>query len=154
MRNCKHQLKEVVKHEIEELVKHLREQYELGRCGIPWLPYCGKDYDQAKTRIYVCGKAGGSWGLRYVSVKGWDENSNLASVKLDGGNYETGDWYDEMLRVQGEFVDAGVRRFWSGREGGFTRGAWWRELYEVAGGLLCGREIPENGVSERTEIHV
>lgn len=28
-------------------------------------------------------------------------------------------------------------------EGGFNRGAWWREIYKVAGALLCGREIPE-----------
>ena len=47
------------------------EDYKLGKCGIPWLPYCGKDYDRSETnetKIYVCGKAGGSWGLRYVSV--------------------------------------------------------------------------------------
>jgi hypothetical protein len=85
MRNCNQRLKVVVKDEIEELVKRIEEEYELGRCGIPWLPYCGKDYDQAKCKIYVCGKGGGAWGLKYVSVEGWDENSNLASVKLDDG---------------------------------------------------------------------
>jgi len=143
MRNCNQQLKEVVKCEIEKLVKLIEKEYELGKCGIPWLPYCGKDYDQAKTKIYVCGKAGGSWGLKYVSVKGWDENSNLASVKLDDGYYEAGDWYDEMLWVIREFIVKGVKPFWSGREGGFNRGAWWRDIYKVAGALLCKREIPE-----------
>jgi len=143
MRNCHHRLKIVVKDEIQELVKVIREEYELGKCGIPWLPYCGKGHDQAKTKIYVCGKAGGSWGLKYVSVNGWNENSNLASVKLDDGYYEAGDWYDEMLRVIREFIDGGVKPFWSGFEGGFTRGAWWREMYKVAGALLCGLNIPE-----------
>jgi hypothetical protein len=144
MRNCDQQLKEVVKDEIEKLVKRLSEkEYELGIYDIPWLPYCGKDYGQAKCKIYVCGKAGGSWGLKYVSVNGWDENSNLASVKLDNGYYEAGDWYDEMLWVKREFVAQGVRPFWSGFEGGFTRGAWWREIYKVAGALLCKREIPK-----------
>jgi hypothetical protein len=142
MGNCSQQMKEVVKDEIEELVKRIEIEYELGKCGIPWLPYCGKDYGQAGIKVYICGKAGGSWGLRYVSVKGWDENSNLACVKLDHGYYEVGDWYDEMLRVQKEFIAQGVEPFWSG-SGGFTRGAWWREIYKVAGALLCGRDIPE-----------
>jgi hypothetical protein len=137
-------LTEVAKDEIEKLVKRLREEeYELRRFGIPWLPYCGKEYDQAKCKIYVCGKGGGAWGLKYVSVRGWDEHSNLACVKLDDGYYKVGDWYDEMLRVQSEFIDRGVRPFWSGFEGGFARGAWWREMYKVAGALLCGLEIPE-----------
>jgi hypothetical protein len=104
MRNCNHQLKEVVKDEIDELVTRIDKECELARCGIPWLPYCGKNFDRAKVKIYVCGKAGGSWGLKYVSVRGWDENSNLASVTLDNGYYEEGDWYDEMLRVQREFI--------------------------------------------------
>src|SRR5215211_4357404 len=111
MRNSNQRLKEVVKDEIEELVERIGDEYELGRCGIPWLPYCGEDYDQAKCKIYVCGKAGGSWGLKYVSVNSWDENSNLASVKLENGYYEVGDWYDEMLRVICEFVDGGSDLF-------------------------------------------
>jgi hypothetical protein len=64
-------------------------------------------------------------------------------VKLDNDYYEAGDWYEEMLRVIREFVDGGVKPFWSGREGGFNRGAWWRDIYKVAGALLCGRKIPE-----------
>jgi hypothetical protein len=143
MRNSNQQLKEVVKDEIEELVERIGDEYELGRCGIPWLPYCGEDYDHAKCKIYVCGKGGGAWGLKYVPVKGWNENSNLACVKLDDGYYEAGDWYDEMLWVETEFVAKGVKPFWSGEEGGFTQGAWWREIYKVAGALLCGLPIPE-----------
>jgi hypothetical protein len=49
--------------------------------------------------------------LKYVSVNSWDENSNLASVKLENGYYEVGDWYDEMLRVICEFVDGGSDLF-------------------------------------------
>jgi hypothetical protein len=143
MGNYNQQLKGVVKDEIEKVVERIGDEYELSGCGIPWLPYCGRDHDRAKCKIYVCGKAGGSWGLKYVSVTGWNENSNLASVKLDNDYYDVGDWYDEMLRVICEFVDGGVRPFWSGEVGGFTQGAWWREIYKVAGALLCGRKIPE-----------
>jgi hypothetical protein len=58
MRNCNQQLKEAVKCEIEELVKRIEREYELGRSGIPWLPYCVKTTTKPNVRFTFVARAG------------------------------------------------------------------------------------------------
>jgi hypothetical protein len=85
-------------------------------------------------RILICGKGAGSWGLQYAEIKGIGPCSTLA----DGPEK---DWYPEVLKVQEAFIENGPKKYLSGEEGGYRRGAWWRRLYMVMVHVLLDREI-------------
>lgn len=82
----------------------------------------------------ICGKGGSSWGLQYARIDGIGPWTTLADLPERG-------WYPEVLKVHYAFIENGAKWYLSGKEGGYTRGAWLRSLYMVMVHALLGREI-------------
>lgn len=147
MRNLQEELRKKVEPNVREIIKGIENPKE---CALPSLPYVGSDYEAAthRKKIYICGKGGGSWGLKGLGHPKYDENSTLDDLLSDPGL--EGDWYGEVLGVQ-DFFMRSVGNFLGNRpDPKYTRGSWWREIYKVTGELLCDMPVVEKGWSYKT----
>lgn len=117
------------------LFDEVKSSYGAEHCGFPFLPIVRDSFVDG-PRVMICGKGGGSWGLHHAGIEGIGPNTTLDDVPERG-------WYPEVLKVHHAFVENGAKRFLSGQEGGYSRGAWLRSLYMVMVHALLGREIGE-----------
>ena len=128
-------MREKIEPRMTALFDEVRKSYGAERCGFPFLPIVRDSFVDG-PRVMVCGKGGGSWGLHHAGIEGIGPHTTLADVPER-------DWYPEVLKVHHAFVENGAKRFLSGQEGGYSRGAWLRSLYMVMVHALLGREIGE-----------
>jgi hypothetical protein len=118
-----------------ELFEEVRKCYGAECCAYPYVPVIPENYSDG-PRILICGKGAGSWGLQYAGIDGIGPWSTLDDVPEK-------DWYPKVLEVQKAFLENGPKKYLSGQEDGYTKGAWWRSLYRVMVHVPLGREIGE-----------
>ena len=128
-------MREKIEPKMTALFDEVRSSYGAECCGFPFIPIV-RDSFLNGPRVLVCGKGGGSWGLKHAGIEGIGRHTTLADVPERG-------WYPEVLRVHHAFVENGAKRHLSGQKGGYSRGAWLRSLYMVMVHALLGREIGE-----------
>lgn len=126
-------MREKVEPKMTALFDEVRPSYGAERCGFPFIPIV-RDSFLDGPRVLVCGKGGGSWGLRHAGIEGVGPHTTLADVPER-------DWYPEVLNVYHAFIENGAKRYLSGQKGGYYGGAWLRSLYIVMVHTLLGREL-------------
>ena len=115
------------------LFDEVRTSYGTERCGFPYIAIVRESFLDG-PRVVICGKGGGSWGLKYAGIEGIGPHTTLADVSER-------DWYPEVLKVHHAFIENGAKRYLSGQKDGYVSGAWLRSLYMVMVHALLGREI-------------
>ncbi len=128
-------LKRRIEPKMTALFDEVRTFYGADLCGFPFIPIVQDSFVDG-PRVMICGKGGGSWGLKHAGIEGIGPHTTLAGVPERN-------WYPEVLKVHHAFVENGAKRYLSGQKGGYSGGAWLRSLYMVMVHALLGREIGE-----------
>src|SRR5215213_1069696 len=115
------------------LIARLKGKQEIAdKCTIPFVPYVGANYCDAKPRILIIGKATYGWG------KG-DEGQGSGALNdvLDEDDHAL---WEHLVELPKEFIEGEIIPYCGGEEGHYGSRFWIR-IYQLAGKLLLDRPI-------------
>jgi hypothetical protein len=115
------------------LIERIEEEKLADKCTVPFFPYVGRGYDDAKHRILIIGKATYGWG------KGDEGQGSGALNDVLGMDDHT--LWEHLVELPKEFIEDEIIPFYGGEEGSYYKGAFWRRIYQLAGKLLLNRPI-------------
>lgn len=133
-------LQEELRPKLRGQIERLQEaNFNLARVAVPFIPYVGNSYNDAKnragvrTRILIVGKATDGWGWKEDV---WNKEADLRDVSLHDH-----DWYQKLRRVPKEFVERKVVPYYSGGKG--YSSLFWNRVYRIAADLLHDLRVSE-----------
>ena len=123
---------ENLKHRYLSLIKRIRDKKLADECTIPFVPYVGASYCDAKPKILIIGKATYGWG------KG-DEGQGGGALNDVLGMDEHALW-EHLVELPKEFIEGEIIPYCGGEEGHYGSRFWIR-IYQLAGKLLLNRPV-------------
>lgn len=116
------------------LIKGIESDREVdpNECTIPFVPYVGSSYCQAKHKILIVGKATYGWG------KG---DSGQGSGTL-GAVLGKNDLYEYIAKLPKKFIEEEIIPFYGGEKGHY-HSQFWNRIYRLTGNLLLDCPVSE-----------
>ena len=124
-----------LKHRYFSLIERLVEEEIADECTIPFVPYVGASYSDAKPKILIIGKATFGWGK---GEKG--QGSGTLNDVLDMDDH---DRWKYLVKLPKEFIEGEIIPFYGGEKGPYIRPnrPFWRRIYQLAGKCLLDRPV-------------
>lgn len=117
------------------LIERLKGKEEIAnKCTIPFVPYVGASYCDAKPKILIIGKATYGWG------KG-DEGQGSGALNdvLDMDDHVL---WKHLVELPKEFIEGEIIAFYGG-ENGHYNGPFWRRIYQLSGKLVMDHPVAD-----------
>jgi hypothetical protein len=131
MRFSEEKLHQLVEQKLRPQIEEARKNLDSEKIAVPFLPYVGNDYAQAKHKVLVVGKATYGWKCKDVSG---NNNESLAEISL-----EDPEWWHRLEEAPKNFIEGCVLPFYAGREG--YKSLFWNRIYRILGDLLSENNI-------------
>jgi hypothetical protein len=118
-----------LKHRYISLIERIKEKELADECTIPFVPYVGASYCDAKPKILIIGKATYGWG------KG-DEGQGSGTLNdvLDIDDHVP---LHHLSKLSEEFIEGQIIPFYGG-EKGLYHSNFWNRIFRLAGRCLYG----------------
>jgi hypothetical protein len=116
------------------LIERLVEKEIADKCTIPFVPYVGASYCDAKPKILIIGKATYGWG------KG-DEGQGSGALD-DVLGMDDHDRWKYLVELPEEFIEGEIMPYYGGEGTGPYR-AFWRRIYQLSGKLLMDHPVAD-----------
>ena len=116
------------------LIERLVEVEIADECTIPFVPYVGGSYSNAKPKILIIGKATFGWG------KG-DEGQGSGALNDVLGMDDHALW-EHLVELPKEFIEGEIIPFYGGEDGHYN-GPFWRRIYQLSSKLLVGHPVAD-----------
>jgi hypothetical protein len=116
------------------LIERLVEEEIADKCTIPFVPYVGASYCDAKPRILIIGKATFGWGEG-------DEGQGSGALN-DVLDMDDHDLWKCLVKLPKEFIEGEIIPFYGG-EAGHYYAQFWNRIYRLSGKLLVDHPVKD-----------
>lgn len=140
MQFSEEKLHALVEEKLRPQIEYARNNLEPEKIAVPFVPYVGDSYSQAKHKILVVGKATYRWKCKDESG---NKNESLAEISL-----EDPEWWHSLEEAPKNFIEEYVLPFYAGREG--YNSLFWNRIYRILGTLLSDKDISKYDRDEST----
>jgi hypothetical protein len=123
-----------LKHRYLSLIDRLVEEEIADECTVPFVPYVGANYGDAKPKILIIGKATYGWGRG-------DEGQGSGALN-DVLGMDDHDLWEHLVELPREFIEGEIIPFYGG-EAGHYHGPFWRRIYQLSGKLLVDHPVAD-----------
>jgi hypothetical protein len=106
---------------------------------VPFFPYVGRDYDDAKHRILIIGKATYGWGK---GDKGQGSGTLSEVLNMEDVLDREDRAYRHLAKLPKEFIENEIIPFYGGEKGHYYS-QFWNRTYRLAGNFLCDRQVSD-----------
>jgi hypothetical protein len=113
------------------LIKRLRNEVDPEKCTIPFVPYVGASYCDAKHKILIVGKATYGWGKGDEGQGG----GTLNAVK----DMDDHVLLDHLSKLSEEFIEGQIIPFYGGKKR-LYHSNFWNRIFRLTGRCLYGYE--------------
>jgi hypothetical protein len=114
------------------LIKHIEEKRLVEQCTVPFIPYVGPHYYDAKYKMLFIGKATYGWG------KG-DGGQGSGTLK---GVLGRDDLWEHLAYLPQEFIEGTIIPHYGAQRTERPR-AFWRRIYQLSGKLLVDHPVAD-----------
>jgi hypothetical protein len=118
------------------LIDRLVEEEIADECTVPFVPYVGANYCDAKPKILIIGKATYGWG----KGDGGQQGSGTLHDVLDKDDH---DRWKYLVELPEEFIEGEIIPYYGGAPGHYYNGPFWRRIYQLSGKLLMGHPVAD-----------
>jgi hypothetical protein len=125
-----------LKHSYFSLIERIKKKELADKCTVPFFPYVGRGYDDAKHRILIIGKATYGWGK---GDKG-QGNGTLTEVLNREDVLDRQDLYRYLVQLPKDFIEEQIIPFYGGKTG-LYHSQFWNRIYRLTGNFLCDRHL-------------
>lgn len=133
MQFSEEKLHQLVEQKLRAQIEEARKNLDSENIAVPFVPYVGDNYAQAKHKILVVGKATYGWKCKDVSG---NNNESLAEISL-----EDPEWWHRLEEAPKNFIEEHVLPFYAGKEGYHYHSLFWNRIYRILGALLSDKDI-------------
>jgi hypothetical protein len=117
------------------LIEGLKGKEEIAnKCTIPFVPYVGANYCDAKPKILIIGKATYGWG------KG--EEGQGSGTLYDVLDMDEHARWEHLVELPKEFIEGEIIPYYGGEKRGPVR-SFWRRIYQLSGKLLVDHPVAD-----------
>jgi hypothetical protein len=117
------------------LIERLVEEEIADECTVPFVPYVGANYCDAKPKILIIGKATYGWG----KGDGGQQGSGTLNDVLDKDDH---DRWKYLIELPEQFIEGELIPYYGGEKRGPAR-AFWRRIYQLSGKLLMDHPVAD-----------
>lgn len=129
MQFSEEKLHQLVEQKLRAQIEEARKNLDSENIAVPFVPYVGDNYAQAKHKILVVGKATHGWGWKDGQ---WNKEASLKDIEQ---NISEAQWYSELSKIPNEFIERKIIPHYSGCSG-YYYSRFWKSIYQIAGVLL------------------